>query len=357
MEILTTNPEFVLAESEAHKNLSLSDSISNASWQEVLKKSIRNLPDLLEKLNLSTKIGTDPRFSAIQAVETFPVFVPLPYLSRIRVGDPGDPLLAQVLPRLEEDLPAVGFTKDPLMEAEAKRGAGLLQKYSGRVLMIVTGSCAIHCRYCFRRHFPYAESPKSISQWAATLDEIAADPSIEEVILSGGDPLMAVDETLGQLVERLDSIPHLSRLRIHTRLPIMIPQRVTDLLLRTLGQTRLRTVVVIHCNHANELDEEVASSLGRLAKAGALLLNQSVLLRGVNDDVDSLRALSLRLLACAVLPYYLHKNDPIAGTSHFEVSAERGIALIKRLQEMLPGYAVPKFVQEIAGEPSKVPLS
>jgi EF-P beta-lysylation protein EpmB len=353
MKILTTNPDFVLADSGRTKKLSEGP---KSSWQDALKLSIRSLPELLEKLSLTEKIGSEPRFSRILATQNFPVFVPAPFLSRIRSGDPDDPLLRQVLPTKDEDVATPGFSLDPLDEADSQRQAGLLQKYAGRVLLILTGACAIHCRYCFRRHFPYTDTPKSLSQWSAALDQIAADESIEEVILSGGDPLMVVDETLHQLVARLDAIPHLSRLRIHTRLPIMVPQRVTESLLDTIRQSRLRSLVVIHSNHANELDDSVAQALSQLADAGAMLLNQSVLLRGINDDLDSLRTLSLRLLECRVLPYYLHKNDPVVGTAHFEVSKQRGLELVRQLQQSLPGYAVPRFVQELAGEPAKVLL-
>jgi EF-P beta-lysylation protein EpmB len=354
MKILTTNDDFVLSDSAAKANLSTAPL---SSWQLELKRSIRSLPELLKRLNLAEIFEDPAKYHEIHALRHFPVFVTQPFLNRIQPGNLADPLLLQVLPTPAEDKSVLGYTRDPLQEAEAKRGAGLLQKYPGRVLLIVTGACAIHCRYCFRRNFPYQEAPKSINQWSSGLEQIAADASIEEVILSGGDPLMIVDESLQQLIERLSEIAHLRRLRIHTRLPIMIPPRVTDRLIELLQNSRLRSVVVIHANHANELDSNVAQALHRLTNSGAMLLNQSVLLRGINDDIETLKQLSSRLLDCRVLPYYLHKNDPVSGTAHFEVPIERGIELIQQLREQLPGYAVPRFVQELAGEPSKTAIA
>jgi EF-P beta-lysylation protein EpmB len=353
MQILTSKPDFVLSDSAANSNL-LPGPASH--WQAELKRAIRDLPELLSRLNLWGFFNKNSPNEGIRALDRFPVFVPQPYLNRIEPGNFFDPLLRQVLPTFEEDRVTNGYSHDPLMEVQAKRERGLLHKYNGRVLLIVTGACAIHCRYCFRRYFPYEEAPKSIVQWSASLQQIAEDQSLDEVILSGGDPLMLVDETLQPLVQQLETIPHLRRLRIHTRLPIMIPQRVTERLTHILRASRLQTIVVIHSNHANELDEDVKNALGQLADAGAVLLNQSVLLSGVNDNFEALKRLSLRLLDCRVLPYYLHKNDPVSGTAHFEVSVERGLELIEQLRANLPGYAVPRFVQEIAGEPSKVVL-
>lgn len=351
MKILTTNQEFVLPDLPGEANLSPA---SASGWQRELKAAIRSLPELLKSLNLSEILEGPINFPEIQATRQFPVFVPQPFLKRIKPGDLNDPLLRQVLPTGAEDMITAGYVDDPLQEARFKREAGLLHKYRGRVLMIVTGACAIHCRYCFRRNFPYDEAPKSLAQWSDAIAEIAADDSIEEVILSGGDPLMLVDETLKSLLDRLETIQHLRRLRIHTRLPIMIPQRITPALIDMLNRCRLQTVLVIHSNHANELDSEVNDALLQLSNAGVILLNQSVLLQGINDDVKALKQLSLRLLDCRVLPYYLHKNDPVRGTAQFEVSIQRGIELIEQLRAELPGYAVPRFVQEIAGEPSKV---
>jgi len=232
----------------------------------------------------------------------------------------------------------------------------VLQKYPHRVLLVVTGACAIHCRYCFRRHFPYAEAPKSLAAWDPALRQIADDDTIHEVILSGGDPLMVRDEVLAELVERIAAIPHVRRLRVHTRLPIVIPSRVDAGLLDWLTDTRLTPWVVVHANHPREIDTEVAEALARLVDAGLPVLNQAVLLRGVNDDAETLTELSERLLACRAMPYYLHQLDRVAGAAHFEVPLPRGRELIEQLRTRLPGFGVPRYVQEIAGELSKSPL-
>lgn len=292
-------------------------------------------------------------FASQAAGADFPLFVPRPYLARIRRGDPRDPLLRQVLPVADELQTAAGFHADPLGEGAAMRAAGLLHKYAGRVLMVTTGACAVHCRYCFRRHFPYEQSPRSLAQWQAALDAIAADESIHEVILSGGDPLMLVDELLAPLSERLAGIDHVRRLRIHTRLPIVIPQRVTDELLGWLRGARLTPVMVVHANHAAELDDGVAAALGRLVDAGVPLLNQAVLLRGVNDSADALAELCERLVDLRVMPYYLHQLDRVQGAAHFEVPQNEGQRLMDELRRRLPGYAVPRYVREIEGEPHK----
>ncbi len=342
MTILTTDPDFVRAET--------------GSWQQQMKVAVRTVSELLERLNLPANQGRG-QIKSVKAVEQFPVFVPLPFLRRIEPGNPADPLLRQVLPVVAEDIVSPGYQADPLGESEATLTPGLLQKYDGRVLLVTTGACAVNCRYCFRRHFPYQESPSSTTQWQPALDQIANDPTLQEVILSGGDPLTLVDERLEKLIERLDDVEQLRRLRIHTRLPIMIPQRITDRLLEMLSGTRLKTVMVIHSNHANEIDADVQSSLANIRNAGILLLNQSVLLRGVNDHAATLADLSNRLLDCGVLPYYLHKNDPVSGTSHFEVTVERAVEIIEQLRAQLPGYAVPRLVQEIAGQPNKTVLA
>jgi EF-P beta-lysylation protein EpmB len=330
---------------------SQSDSVRAASgtWQQQMKWAIRDVKTLLERLELPLNLlEQNP-----EAAKQFPVFVPLPLLERMKVGDLDDPLLRQVMPLLAEDHSPKHFSIDPLGESAATLQPGLIQKYSGRVLLVTTGACAVHCRYCFRRHFPYDESPSSPSQWEPAIKQISADSSIEEVILSGGDPLTIVDEQFEKLVVRLSQIEHLKRLRIHTRLPIMIPQRVTDRLLSMLESSRLQTFVVIHSNHANELDEQVKRSIGRMIKSGVTMLNQTVLLRGVNDADGVLIDLSKRLLECRVLPYYLHQLDPVIGTSHFEVAKSRGIELIKQMRAALPGYAVPRYVKELEGEPNK----
>jgi EF-P beta-lysylation protein EpmB len=271
-------------------------------------------------------------------------------------GRADDPLLRQVLPLMAERLPLPGFSCDPLAEAQAMRLPGLLHKFHGRVLLIVSGHCPIHCRYCFRRHFPYAATQPARGDWQRVFDCIAGDPSISEVILSGGDPLSLPDRQLQWLIDGLAAIPQLRRLRLHSRLPVLIPARITPRLVRLLADCRLPVSLVIHANHAQELDEAVAAALAPLRRAGVTLLNQSVLLAGVNDRLDDLCALSERLFAIGVLPYYLHLLDRVAGAGHFAVADERVHELHAGLLARLPGYLVPRLVREVAQAPSKVPL-
>lgn len=248
-----------------------------------------------------------------------------------------------------------GFSTDPVGDLAARQVPGLLHKYQGRALLLVTGGCAVHCRYCFRRFFPYSEAAGP-NTWQQALDAIAHDPSIEEVILSGGDPLVLPDEHLAELVHRLAEVEHVQRLRVHTRLPVVIPQRVTDELVAWLRGTRLTSVVVVHVNHPQELDEPTMASLRRLSAAGIPLLNQAVLLAGINDRVDVLAELSRKLIAAGVLPYYLHQLDRVAGAAHFEVPPAKGKRLVAELRRQLPGYLVPRYVREVAGAPYKVVL-
>jgi EF-P beta-lysylation protein EpmB len=294
--------------------------------------------------------------AAVAAGRSFPLFVPRGYAARMRAGDAADPLLRQVLPLGEELAEVPGYVADPVDDAAATRQPGLLQKYAGRVLLVTTGTCAVHCRYCFRRHFPYAETPRRLADWQPALDEIAADESIREVILSGGDPLTIVDGTLAELIDVVAEIPHIRRLRIHTRLPIVIPERVTGELIDLLRRVRERSLtplVVLHANHANELDEPVAAALAKLVDAGIVLLNQAVLLRGVNDTANAQAALCERLVDLRVMPYYLHQLDRVAGAAHFEVPIAVGRQIVAELRGRLPGYAVPRYVIETPGARSK----
>ena len=323
-----------------------------ASWQAAMKDAIRDPAELCRLLELPASIADDAR----RASHGFSVFVPRGYLARMRPGDLGDPLLRQVLPLATELNDAPGFVADPVDDTSATRQPGLLQKYAGRALLITTGTCAVHCRYCFRRHFPYSAGPRTLADWQPALEELAADETVHEVILSGGDPLAIVDSGLAELIDRLADIPHLRRLRIHTRLPIVIPERVTDELLATLRRSRLATIVVVHANHANELDAHVAGALSKMADGGIVLLNQAVLLRGVNDSVEAQADLCERLVDLRVMPYYLHQLDRVAGAAHFEVPVETGKQIIEALRARLPGYAVPRYVNEVPGETSKVIL-
>lgn len=318
-------------------------------WSVAIKTAVRSGVELCRRLALPVAYEA----SAAAVERAFPVFAPLGFVSKMRIGDPHDPLLRQVLPLEEELVSTPGFSSDPVADQQAQLTAGLLQKYSGRVLLVTTGVCAIHCRYCFRRHYPYSDGPPSHERWAGTIRHIAADRSIEEVILSGGDPLTISDERLAQFADELARIPHLRRLRVHSRLPIVIPQRVTDRLLGWLRGTRLSPIMVVHANHPRELDGEVSDSLAKLVDAGVPVLNQSVLLRGVNDDGATLVELCQRLIDLRVIPYYLHQLDRVAGAAHFEVTVRRGLELMDQLRRMLPGYAVPRYVQEFPGDTSK----
>jgi L-lysine 2,3-aminomutase len=314
-----------------------------AAWQTILAEAVRSPVELCRRLGLDAALGAE----ADRANRDFPLLAPHPYLNRIGKGDPHDPLLRQILPRAEEQNPAPRFFADPLGEFPAVGCSGLLRKYYGRVLLITTGACGIHCRFCFRRHFPYQQSVGDV--WQSALRTIAADPSITEVILSGGDPLTLADAELAQLAEQLSAIPHLSRIRVHSRLPVVIPQRVNDELLAWLSTGRLTPYIVVQVNHPAEIDDEVADAITRLVNAGVPVLNQAVLLRGVNDRVDVLEELCRRLVDLRVMPYYVHQLDAVAGAAHFEVPIAAGLRLLAELRMRLPGYAVPRYVRETRG--------
>ena len=321
-------------------------------WQSALTRAIGDPAELLAAVGLSHEWLP----AAQAAARLFPLRVPRGFVARMRPRDPHDPLLRQVLPLAEECLAVAGFVDDPVGDRAAMVAPGVLHKYEGRVLLTVTGACAVHCRYCFRRHFPYAEANPAADQWRGALEYIAGDESIGEAILSGGDPLTLSDRRLAGLARELAAIPHLRRLRLHTRLPIVLPERVDDELLDWLGATGLRTVMVVHANHANEIDASVRAALARLKAAGVELLNQSVLLRGVNDSDAALAGLSETLFAAGVLPYYLHQLDRVQGAAHFEVTEETARRLMAELHRRLPGYLVPRLVREVPGAPGKLSL-
>jgi EF-P beta-lysylation protein EpmB len=306
---------------------------------------------LLEALGLDAALLP----AALAANQSFPLRVTPSFLARIRPGDPHDPLLRQILPIGAELDEQPGYVPDPLEEHAAKRAPGLLQKYAGRALLITTAACAIHCRYCFRREFPYADqaADEPGGRWAEALAAIAADTSLEEIILSGGDPLSLSNARLRQLTDALDAMPHVRRIRVHTRQPIVLPARVDSGLLAWVAGVRQPLVFVLHVNHPNEIDAEVRAACARLKSAGTTLLNQSVLLAGVNDDVDTLKRLSCALMDAGVLPYYLHLPDRVRGTAHFAVTEQQGQALVAALTSQLSGYLVPRLVREIPGAPSK----
>lgn len=321
-------------------------------WKRLWRDAVRDPRELLALLGLGSLAA---RISDAAATQ-FPLRVPRGFVARMRHGDAGDPLLRQVLPLDEEDRPMPGFGLDAVGDAGARTATGVLQKYRGRALLVATGSCAIHCRYCFRRHFPYEADTAARDGWRDALDRIGGDESVDEVILSGGDPLSLSTSKLAELTTALARIPHVRRLRIHSRLPVVLPERIDTGLLRWMGGLPWPLAVVIHANHANEFDAGVDAALARLRGAGATLLNQAVLLRGVNDSIDALAALSERAYAAGVLPYYLHQLDRVAGTGHFEVSDTAACALHAKLSARLPGYLVPKLVREVPGDTGKRPL-
>ena len=321
-------------------------------WQQALREAVRDPRELLDLLGLDRLA---PRLSD-EAMVQFPLRVPRGFVARMRRGDPRDPLLRQVLPLDDEMRPMPGFGLDAVGDGAAKTAPGVIQKYRGRALLVATGSCAIHCRYCFRRHFPYAEETAARDGWREAVDLIRQDASIEEVLLSGGDPLSLSNGKLAELTGALADIPHLRRLRIHSRLPIVVPERVDDGLMGWLTALPWPVTLVVHANHANEFDGTVDAALGRLRAAGVHLLNQAVLLRGVNDSVDALAALSERGFRAGVLPYYLHQLDRVAGVAHFEVDDAHARALHAGLAARLSGYLVPRLVREIPGDTGKRPL-
>lgn len=323
-----------------------------SNWQTQLAGAITDFQTLCAYLQLSPR---DLDLSD-EAVKQFPLRVPFAFAARIEKGNLHDPLLRQILPIADELKSYAGFTNDPVGDLNAVKQTGLLHKYHGRVLLINTGACAIHCRYCFRRNFPYADLQLNKQQENDVFQTIEDDNSIQEVILSGGDPLILNDARLARLVEGLERISTLKRIRIHTRLPVVLPDRVTDELLALLKSCTKKVIVVIHCNHANEIDTEVARACERLKLADVTLLNQSVLLRDVNDDAKTLCALSERLFDVGVLPYYLHFLDKANGTGHFQVSEPEALMLLTEVQNRLPGYLVPKLVTERAGELAKQPI-
>lgn len=325
---------------------------SAVSWHRSLAEAIRDPDTLIDALNLAEELRSPAR----QAAELFPLLVPRSYLRRMEPGNPDDPLLRQVLPLHAETVETPGFVVDAVGDEHARKAPGLLQKYHGRALLISTGACAVHCRYCFRRHYPYGEEPRRLDEWEPALAALAADTSIHEAILSGGDPWMLTDARLSELLRQISDLPHISRIRIHTRLPVVLPDRVTDELLDLCTSQRPQTILVVHANHPREIVDDCRDALRRLVGAGLPVLNQAVLLRGVNDNAATLADLCERLVDVGVIPYYLHQLDRVAGTAHFEVSEETGRMLIAELRTRLPGYAVPQFVREIAGEYSKTPL-
>jgi len=321
------------------------------NWLKQLSNAISDPRKLLESLEIDTSDWVD----GFAARELFAQRVPQSFVDRMEKGNPHDPLLRQVLPISEEFEIHQGYSADPL-EEQNNAIPGLLHKYKSRALMIVKGGCAINCRYCFRRHFPYQDNKGSKQTWQQSLNYVLNNPDINEIILSGGDPLMAKDSELQWLIKAIADIPHIKTLRIHSRLPVVIPARITDELCQTLKNSRLKVVFVSHINHANEISSELAQAFEKLAEARVTLLNQSVLLKGVNNSVDAQTKLSEALFSIGILPYYLHVLDKVQGAAHFYVCDEEARALIKGLIENVSGYLVPKLTREIGGRSSKTPL-
>ncbi len=318
-------------------------------WQLEYKSSITNIDQLCQILGLKT----EQLPTSSQANEQFKLRVPRSYVERMQRENPNDPLLLQVLPSAYEDNTINGYIKDPVGDLKSIKSPGLLQKYNGRALLLATSRCAIHCRYCFRRHFPYSTQNPRIDSWSSAIQELQQDQSISEVILSGGDPLVLDDHELEKLIKKLEPIAHIKRLRIHTRLPVVIPNRINDELLKWVGETRMKVIMVLHINHANEINKEIHNKLKKLTETDCVLLNQSVLLKNINDRASSLINLSESLFESGVLPYYLHLLDKVEGAAHFDVSETDAREIMREITKHLPGYLVPRLVKEIASEQSK----
>ena len=319
-------------------------------WREELKLAFRTPQALLSAL------GLEDRLSEALTGPAFPMLVPRPFANRMRRGDWDDPLLRQVLPDPDEQQPSPGFVDDPVGDKASQQVSGLLHKYHGRVLLVSTGACAVHCRYCFRQAFPYSTEQAGRDDWAGAVAYIRSRPDISEVILSGGDPLMLDTRRLHALTEQLADIPSIKRFRIHTRLPVVLPQRIDGAFLDWLAALPWSVVMVIHANHAQEFDDSVDRALNDMRTTRAHLLNQAVLLHGINDRLEDLVNLMERSLEAGVLPYYLHLLDKVSGARRFEQSAETAKMLLHGLRLRLPGYLVPRLVMEKAGEPYKLPV-
>lgn len=323
---------------------------SHLSWQKILAQGFTSIVELLDFLELPSDMG------CLVAQKQFVTRIPLSFAQRMQKANPNDPLLLQVLAVNQELKVEDGYILDPLAELKSNPQKGLIHKYHGRVLLTVTGVCAVNCRYCFRRHFPYQDNNPGRDGWKNSIDYIAKDTSITEVILSGGDPLLASDLVLGGLIRQLEAIPHVHTLRIHTRIPVVLPERIDTGFMALLNATRLHKVVVLHCNHVQELDESVKKACAGLREAGCHLLNQSVLLAKINDDAHVLAALSQRLFAYGVMPYYLHLLDKVEGAAHFDMPFHRAQAIYRQLQQLVPGYLLPRLAREDQGLLSKTLL-
>ncbi len=329
--------------------------LQQRSWKEELKLACKDPQELLNLIGLQNDVNLR---QWIQHSPDFALLATRSYIQRIQPNDANDPLLLQILPLKEEIRSVSGYVSDPLMEKQAQLQPGLIKKYHGRALVITTGACAIHCRYCFRRHHPYSQGSAQIHKdWSNIIQALKKDTSIQEIILSGGDPLMLDTKKLQKISDDIQSISHIHTLRIHTRLPIVLPERITDHFCRWLEKIDLNKIIVIHSNHPSEINTDVAYGLKRIRQCDATLLNQSVLLRGINDNADVLESLSWKLIQNQTLPYYLHDLDPVSGAHHFSIPHHKVKTLQYALLNKLPGYLVPKFVREIPTHPYKTPLN
>ncbi|CCQ11136.1 Lysyl-lysine 2,3-aminomutase [Pseudoalteromonas luteoviolacea B = ATCC 29581] len=327
------------------------EALLHNNWQKELANVVTDPIKLVQTLEIEDFFTEKD----LQARQLFPMRVPWPFIHKMRKGDPNDPLLKQVMPAHQEFLQKAGYVKDPLLEQQSAL-PGLLHKYRSRVLVLLKTGCAVNCRYCFRRHFPYQDNQINKHGLQHTIDYIANDNQINEVILSGGDPLMAKDDTIDWFMTHIEAIPHITRMRIHSRLPVVIPSRITESLCGRFKQSRLKIVFVNHINHANEIDAPFKQAMQKLKDANVMLLNQAVLLKGINNDAKSLCELSEALFNTDILPYYLHLLDKVEGASHFDIEEEEARALIAEILTELPGFLVPKLVREIGGKQSKTPI-
>jgi EF-P beta-lysylation protein EpmB len=329
------------------------DPLTPLTWQQLLDEAIRDPNELLQLLQLDPTQLDSTHFNP----RHFPLRVPKGFIRKMHKGDWNDPLLKQILPLQAENNVTDGFHLDPVGDQYAVSNKGILKKYHGRALIITTGACAIHCRYCFRQNFPYSEHKINRNAWADVITDLETDSSISEVILSGGDPLSLSDKRLSSLCFQLAKIPHINTIRFHTRLPLVLPERIDHHFLEWFQQLDSQKIIVIHANHANEFCKKTSTVLEHLHQMGTILLNQSVLLKGINDNLESLTNLSNTLIANKVIPYYLHLLDKAQGTAHFDTYEANAIELMDQLRKTLPGYSVPKLVREVSGKRSKTPIN
>jgi len=327
--------------------------MNSESWKDILASAAKTRADLLSRAG----IKDDEALPIIQGEKQFPVLVPQPFIDKMEMGNPDDPLLLQVLSQASEDIQQEGFIADPLAEKNSNHQRGIIHKYHSRALVLLTGGCAVNCRYCFRRHFPYQENRLGKQHWQEVLEYLNKNTSLSEVILSGGDPLLLDDHLLENYINQLEAIPHITKLRIHTRLPVVIPQRITEKFVKLLNDSRFACSIVFHINHPNEIDSLFEKQIEPLQRSKTVLLNQSVLLKGINDSSEILCNLSEKLFTAGIIPYYLHLLDKVSGAAHFDMSKEAALIIYKEMHLKLSGYLVPKLTREEPGKGCKTPIN